>query len=131
MTDYELLTAAQSARQNAYAPYSGFSVGAALLTADGRVYLGSNVENSAFGAGSCAERSALFAAVSAGARDFAAIAVAGGPRVDENCTEVCTPCGVCRQALYEFAPELRVLLGDPANPTVYALSELLAHGFRL
>jgi len=97
----ELLALARRARENAYAPYSGFAVGAALLGADGRVYTGCNVENAAYPVACCAERTALFHAVAEGAREFTAIAVAGG-RVGDKAEASCPPCGVCRQALAEF-----------------------------
>ncbi len=116
MSGAELLALARRARENAYAPYSGFAVGAALLGADGRVYTGCNVENAAYPVACCAERTALFHAVAEGAREFAAIAVAGG-RVGDNAEESCPPCGVCRQALAEFcAPEtFRVYLAAPGG----------------
>lgn len=116
MSGAELLALARRARENAYAPYSGFAVGAALLGADGRVYTGCNVENAAYPVACCAERTALFHAVSEGAREFAAIAVAGG-RVGDNAEESCPPCGVCRQALAEFCDleTFRVYLAAPGG----------------
>ena len=131
MTDRQLIEAAQKARQNAYAPYSGFLVGAALLCADGTVFLGGNVECSSFPAGNCAERVALQSAVIAGHRDFVTIAVAGGKRGDERSLP-CMPCGVCRQALHDFNPGLRVVTGPPDDIQVYILKEhLLPNGFGL
>jgi len=94
---------AEKARKYAYAPYSRFQVGAALVTADGRVYEGCNVENSSFGLSICAERNALWKAVSEGVRDFAAVAVTAGPHHGAS------PCGACRQVLHEFAPNLWVI----------------------
>ncbi len=127
MTEKELWQAACDARANAYAPYSGFTVGAALLTKEGHVYCGVNVENASFGATNCAERTALFAAVAAGERAFVAIAVAGG-KYGEAPDTACTPCGVCRQALAEFcAPDMRVILADG----VVTLGELLPRAFAL
>ena len=116
MSGAELLALARRARENAYAPYSGFAVGAALLGADGRVYTGCNVENAAYPVACCAERTALFHAVAEGAREFAAIAVAGG-RVGDNAEESCPPCGVCRQALAEFCDleTFRVYLAAPGG----------------
>ena len=116
MSGAELLALARRARENAYAPYSGFAVGAALLGADGRVYTGCNVENGAYPVACCAERTALFHAVAEGAREFAAIAVAGG-RIGDNAEASCPPCGVCRQALAEFCdPEtFRVYLVAPGG----------------
>jgi cytidine deaminase len=124
MTDRELVSIAASARDNAYAPYSKFKVGAALLCADGRVFPGCNVENGATPVSICAERTALVTAVANGARSFEAIAVIGSGDF------VCTPCGICRQALFEFSSDLRVICAG-ANGTyeVYALCELLPHAF--
>jgi len=106
VSDAELVAKALKARTNAYAPYSRFPVGAALLTAGGRVFTGSNVENASFGLTVCAERVAVFAAVAAGEREFRALAVAAGG------DGYCRPCGACLQVLHEFAPALRLLLAD-------------------
>lgn len=116
MSGAELLALARRARENAYAPYSGFAVGAALLGADGRVYTGCNVENAAYPVACCAERAALFHAVAEGAREFTAIAVAGG-RVGDKTEASCPPCGVCRQALAEFCDSetFRVYLAAPGG----------------
>lgn len=100
-----LIAGALQARDFSYAPYSHFSVGAALLAIDGTIYQGSNVENASYSVTNCAERSALFAAVSAGKREFIALAVAGGAVMQVDSLPLCTPCGVCRQALFEFANE--------------------------
>ena len=94
---------AERARKSAYAPYSNFHVGAALLTADGKVYEGCNVENSSFGLSICAERNAIWKAISEGVRDFEAVAVTAGPKHGAS------PCGACRQVLHEFAPKLWVI----------------------
>ncbi|CAN5890628.1 cytidine deaminase [soil metagenome] len=120
-----LLEVARAAREAAYAPYSGFKVGAALRAADGTVFSGANVENAAFSPTICAERVALPAAVVAGHRDFLALAVVGGG------DGPCTPCGVCRQMLYEFAPDLIVLAaGETGAVGRYVLgSDLLPEGF--
>lgn len=124
-----LVRAALRARQNAYAPYSHFCVGAALLTRSGKVYTGCNIECASYSPTNCAERTALFKAVSEGERSFAAIAVAGG-RQGEACG-VTPPCGVCRQALYEFcAGDLTVIMAR--SETDYferTLGELLPLGF--
>jgi cytidine deaminase len=128
MTDLELIKTAIEARKRAYAPYSGFSVGAALLTADGRVFTGCNIENAAFTPTNCAERTAFFKAVSEGVRAFEAIAVVGGK--GEEPSEFCAPCGVCRQVMAEFcSPDFRIILGNEKNQTVYTLSELLPASF--
>ena len=120
-----LIRMALEAREQAYAPYSDFMVGAALRAEDGRIFTGCNVENAAYGSSICAERTALVKAVSEGHRDdFTRIAVVG------NSTEPCWPCGACRQMLYEFAPGLTVLVAQRDHSFVkLPLSELLAHGF--
>lgn len=100
MNDRELIRAAFAAMQNAYAPYSGFKVGAALLTASGKVYTGCNIENAAYSPSVCAERCAFFKAISEGERSFAGIAVVGGR--DGEVTDYFVPCGVCRQVMAEF-----------------------------
>lgn len=92
---------AKEARKNAYTPYSGFAVGAALLCKDGSVYAGCNIENAGFTATCCAERTAFFRAVNDGKRQFSAIAIAGG-KAGEEPTQFCAPCGVCRQVMAEF-----------------------------
>jgi cytidine deaminase len=123
----ELIAAARAARRHAYAPYSRFAVGAALLTEDGTVVTGVNVENASYGVGICAERSAAVAAVSSGHRRFRAIAVAGPGEVPVP------PCGACRQFLREFPPgdQLVVLAAGEAGDEVLtlALGELLPYGF--
>ena len=102
MTPEELIALAKEAMTRAYAPYSGFKVGAALLCQDGTVYQGCNIENAAFSPTVCAERTAIFKAVSEGKREFAAIAVCGGK--DGVITGLFPPCGVCRQVMAEFCP---------------------------
>ncbi len=132
MTDKDLITFALEARKNSYSPYSHHPVGAALLTKDGKVYKGCNIENAAFTPGNCAERTALFKAVSEGEREFSKIAIVGGPSDAEHLS-FCAPCGVCRQAINEFvdADTFEVILGtdDPDNYKVFTLSELLPMGF--
>lgn len=121
--DRRLFAQAAAVRHNAYAPYSGFTVGAALLTESGKVYLGVNTESASYPAGCCAERNAIGAAMTAGERAFSAIAVCGK---DEN--EPCFPCGICRQMLAELHnPDLQVILSDG----VYPLSALLPFAFTL
>src|SRR5690606_2040143 len=121
--------AARSVRQNAYAPYSGYRVGAAVLDEIGRVHVGCNVENSAFPLGSCAEANAIGAMLAAGGKRIVAIAAVGG----RDAIEACTPCGGCRQAIREFAhPDTRVLLLDAdENIIAYTIAELLPESFRL
>lgn len=125
MTDAELIAQAQQARERAYAPYSSFPVGAALLGRSGRVYTGCNVENAAYPLVTCAERTAVTKAVSEGEREFQAIAVV----TDTGAT----PCGACRQILREFSgPEgdLRVLVADTdGNVRTFTIAELLPEGF--
>jgi cytidine deaminase len=118
-----LITAAQDARQWAYAPYSQFPVGAALLTASGRIYDGVNVENAAYPSGICAERVAIFKAVSQGERDFLAIAVVT-PRGG-------SPCGACRQVMAEFGLDLQVLIADEHGNCLHSITlrQLLPEAF--
>ena len=129
MSEKELCRAAVAAMQKAYAPYSGYRVGAALLTADGAVYTGCNIENASYTPTICAERTAIFKAVSDGGRRFTAIAVAGGK--DGVISGSFPPCGVCRQVMAEFcAPDFTILVvtGEDTYDT-YTLSELLPSGF--
>jgi len=121
--DYQSLIAkAMEARKQAYAPYSDFAVGAALLGKSGRVYTGCNVENASYGLSTCAERVAVFKAVSEGERDFVAIAVVTEKGV--------TPCGACRQVLMEFGGDIQVIVADAAGEyRVFALRELLPDAF--
>jgi cytidine deaminase len=104
-----LLAEAKRARENAYAPYSRFKVGAALLGKSGRVYRGCNVENASYGATICAERAAIVQAVSQGEREFDAIAVVA------DMPEPVPPCGLCRQVLAEFSPQMQVIMGNLAG----------------
>ena len=127
MTDRELLALARDARKNAYAPYSDFGVGAALLCKNGKVFTGANVENHSYPAGCCAERVALYSAIAAGEREFAAIAVTGWQR--DAAPRVCMPCGCCRQALCEFSGDLKLITGTDTDVRVFALETLLPHGF--
>lgn len=112
--------------KNAYAPYSKFKVGAALLCADGTVFTGCNIENASYGAANCAERTAVFKAVSEGYRDFSAIAIVS------SSGEETFPCGICRQVLAEFAPNIRVILSDKENNAVfYNFQEIMPYIFSL
>lgn len=122
MKDKELIALADEARAKAYAPYSNYRVGAALLTGSGQVYTGVNVENASYGLAICAERTAAVKAVSAGEREFVAIAI-----VTDNGG---SPCGACRQVLAEFGPEMRIILADAAGKSrEYSMSELLPDSF--
>jgi cytidine deaminase len=124
-SDEELLAAARAAREHAYAPYSSFAVGAALLCEDGTLVTACNVENASYGLSLCAERSAVAAAVAAGKRRFTTLAVVGGAE------GASAPCGACRQFLFEFAPALRVLYSEGAGYEQTTLHELLPAAFEL
>ena len=130
MTDRELIRAAFAVRERAYTPYSHFKVGAALLTRSGRVFTGCNIENASFSPTICAERAALAAAVSAGEREFDAIAIVGSMEGKAN-TLPTSPCGVCRQALFEFGGNgLRVILAKSEEDyQELTLGRLLPLGF--
>ena len=130
MTDRELIRAAFAVRERAYTPYSHFKVGAALLTRSGRVFTGCNIENASFSPTICAERAALAAAVSAGEREFDAIAIVGSMDGKVN-TLPTSPCGVCRQALFEFGGNgLRVILAKSEEDyQELTLGRLLPLGF--
>ena len=122
VTDDELIAMAKDALTYSYSPYSHFRVGAALLSKDGRVFKGCNIENGSYGATNCAERTALFKAVSEGAREFTVIANAAEKSMP-------WPCGICRQALNEFAPDLRVIVACGDERAEATLPDLLPHGF--
>ena len=133
MTDRELVAEAIEARKKSQSPYSGYMVGAALLTEDGKVYRGCNIENAAYSPTNCAERTAFFKAVSEGEKKFSAIAVIGGHK-DARPEEFgyFYPCGVCRQVMMEFCnPETFkiVLAVDKEHYDIYTLKELLPLGF--
>jgi len=128
MTPEKLIELAKEAMLGAYAPYSGFKVGAALLCADGSVYLGCNIENAAYTPTVCAERTAIFKAVSEGNRDFAAIAICGGK--DGVIAGAFPPCGVCRQVLREFCKDdFPVYLVKEDGFDTVTLADLLPHSF--
>ncbi len=128
MNTTELTASAIKASENAYAPYSGFKVGAALLTASGNIYTGCNVENASYSLGVCAERNAVFQAVSKDEREFTAIAVAGGFNSSEAAVKPCVPCGACLQVLAEFCGgDFPVILADG----VHTLGEFLPCTFTL
>lgn len=131
MDERQLIELAYEAREHAYTPYSGFQVGAALLTKDGKLYQGCNIENAAYGPTNCAERTAFFKAVYDGEREFAAIAIVGG-KAGTRTGDMCAPCGVCRQVMREFCDpeEFRVILEDGKGGFVnLKLEELLPMGF--
>ena len=117
--------AAKSAMRFAYAPYSHFTVGAALLSRSGRIYTGCNIENASFGATNCAERTAIFKAVSEGEREFDAIAIVS------SSGEPTPPCGICRQVLSEFAPDIPILLVSGDGIVETSLPELFGMPFNL
>ena len=129
MTPENLIELAKEAMAHAYAPYSRYQVGAALLCADGTVYQGCNIENAAYGPTNCAERTAIFKAIYDGKRDFTAIAVCGGK--DGQITGAFPPCGVCRQVLREFCDDdfLIYIVGKDTYQTV-TLGQLLPYSFR-
>ena len=128
----ELITKAYEAMKFSYSPYSGFQVGAALLTQNGKVYTGCNIENAAFSPTNCAERTAVFKAVSEGETQFQAIAIVGNKKgAPEEEWEFCTPCGVCRQVLLEFVDpqKFEILLGKGKEIRKFTLSQLLPESF--
>lgn len=129
--DKNLIESAIKARERSYCPYSGFSVGAALLSSSGKVYTGCNIENSAFSPTICAERVAFFKAVEEGERDFVKIAVVGGKK-GEPVKEETSPCGVCRQVMAEFCKgDFQILTFDGEDIRRYSLSDLLPASFGL
>lgn len=125
MTREDLIKRAHEACKNSYAPYSDFHVGAALLAVDGVVYTGCNIENASYGATNCAERTAIFKAVSEGVHEFSMIAVVA----EDGSTAY--PCGICLQVMNEFMPEAEILLEEGDKIIVYKVSDLLPCGFRL
>jgi cytidine deaminase len=127
LTDRELFIQAQDAMQYAYAPYSRYSVGAAVLTGTGEIFRGANIENASYGATLCAERVAISSAVFAGHKDdLIAIAICA------SSGEAVYPCGICRQFLFEFGADIRVITGKTVEALeIFPISELLPNGFRL
>ena len=128
----ELIIQALEARLGAYAPYSEYLVGAALLTVSGRIYQGCNIENASYGATNCAERTAFFKAVSEGEKDFQSIAIVGGRReVQGEFPDMAYPCGICRQVMREFCkPDFQILVGKNTEEyEEYTLEELLPRSF--
>ena len=132
ITDKELALLSLEAMKSAYSPYSGFCVGAALLTKDGKVYLGANIENSSYTPTVCAERVAFFKAVFEGEREFSAIAICGG--LNGKVEGLCAPCGVCRQVMSEFcSPDFKVIMvtDNEGNYKEEPLSTMLPYVFKL
>ena len=129
MTDYKtLVKEAYEAQKMSYSPYSGFAVGAALLTAEGKIYRGCNIESATFSPTNCAERTAIFKAISEGERNFVAIAIVGNEKNAQIGTgDYCPPCGVCRQVMTEFCPaDFEIVLArDFDDYKVYTLSEMM------
>lgn len=131
----KLILKAIEAAKNSYSPYSKFKVGAALLTNDNEIFLGCNIENSSFSLTNCAERTAIFKAISEGKKDFKAIAIMGS--ATDTFNKYCTPCGACRQVLAEFCkPDFKIILGrmkeeNKIEVKEYTLKELLPENFRL
>lgn len=130
MDEKTLMSIAEKARKTAYAPYSKYKVGCALLAKSGKVYTGINIENASFSPTNCAERTAFFKAVSDGEREFIAIAICGGK--NEKADDTCSPCGVCRQVMAEFCTgEFEIILGNIEKMQKFTLSQLLPLSFAL
>jgi len=132
MNDIELIEEALKARENSYSPYSHFAVGAALLAENGTVYRGCNIENSSYGATNCAERTAIFKAISEGVKEFNTIAIAGGIDTDETPEGYAYPCGICRQVMREFCnpKSFRIIVcRSTTDYKVYTLEEMLPFDF--
>lgn len=125
----QLIETAVKAREMAYAPYSHYKVGAALLAKSGKIYTGCNVENASFTPTNCAERTAFFKAISEGDREFEMIAIVGG-KDGEELSKNCTPCGVCRQVMTEFCDkDFKIILGTPDDFKVMTLEEIMPYSF--
>ena len=131
MTNAELILEAKNARERAYAPYSKYMVGAALLTKSGKIYHGCNIENAAYGPTNCAERTAFFKAIYDGEREFEKIAIVGAAQ-GSDADDICAPCGVCRQVMMEFCnpKTFKIVLADGKDKQrELTLEELFPHGF--
>lgn len=125
----QLIETAVKAREMAYAPYSHYKVGAALLAKSGKIYTGCNVENASFTPTNCAERTAFFKAISEGDREFEMIAIVAG-KDGEELSKNCTPCGVCRQVMTEFCDKgFKIILGTPDDFKVLTLEEIMPYSF--
>ena len=131
MNESELIQKALDMLNFSYAPYSNFKVGAALLSKEGQIFGGCNVENAAYGPSNCAERTAIFKAVSEGVRDFSAICIVGG--LNGVVSDYCPPCGVCRQVMREFCnPDFKIILAKSISDyKIFTLGELLPESFSL
>ena len=129
VSDKDLIEAASAARSNAYCPYSGYKVGAALVDDRGNMHAGCNVENSAFPEGTCAEANAIAAMIASGGKSIKSIVVVGGKQAPEDCT----PCGGCRQKIAEFADNSAriMLVGADESLTTYTIDDLLPKSFKL
>lgn len=124
MTNQQLIKLAIKARQNSYSPYSNYKVGACLLCKNGKTFLGTNVENSAYSPCNCAERSAIFSAISNGEKDFKALAIVG------SSDGICYPCGVCRQVILELAKDAKIICAqNESNYEVKTIADLLPNAF--
>ena len=125
----QLIETAVKAREMAYAPYSHYKVGAALLAKSGKIYTGCNVENASFTPTNCAERTSFFKAISEGDREFEMIAIVAG-KDGEELSKNCTPCGVCRQVMTEFCDkDFKIILGTPDDFKVLTLEEIMPYSF--
>lgn len=131
MKNEELIKLALEAREKSYSPYSGFSVGAALLSKNGKVFAGCNIENSGYSATNCAERTAIFKAVSEGETEFEKIAVVGGNSDEKTPSDYCPPCGICRQVMREFCDaDFEIIIAkSESDYKVMTLAELLPMSF--
>lgn len=125
MTDLELVELAKKAMENAYAPYSKFKVGAALLAENGKVYTGCNIENSSFGATNCAERTAIFKAISEGERNFVKMAIVSSEDIFTY------PCGICRQVISELAGQIELIFEKNGEILVLSVNDVLPYQFKL
>ncbi|MDI6861562.1 MAG: cytidine deaminase [Caldisericia bacterium] len=120
----KMVNIAKEASEKAYSPYSGYKVGASLLTKNGKIFTGCNIENASFGATICAERVAIFKAISEGEKDFEIIAVYVNDKKN-----IPSPCGICRQVMMEFSPDLKLILSNGDEYKIYKLEELLPYPF--
>lgn len=129
--ELDLIKKASSMLEFSYAPYSNFHVGAALLTKNGKIFTGCNIENATYGATNCAERTAFFKAISEGEKDFCAIAIVGGK--NGKIDDFCSPCGICRQVMAEFcSKDFKIILANSKNEIkTFSLEELLPESFCL